>query len=64
MSDKEAKAKVKGIMKRNGRAMKNTINTVIEQTMTPEFGYIGEGVEQGTTKVMKEALRNLIHVRK
>ncbi|KAF8415662.1 hypothetical protein L210DRAFT_3512237 [Boletus edulis BED1] len=60
MTEKEAKAKVKGVMKRNGRAMKTVMDTVVQQLMTPEFGYIGEGEEQGTTQAMKDALENLI----
>ncbi|KAF8124468.1 hypothetical protein EV363DRAFT_1081433, partial [Boletus edulis] len=62
MTEKEAKAKVKGVMKRNGRAMKTVMDTVVQQLMTPEFGYIGEGEEQGTTQAMKDALENLIRV--
>ena len=43
MSEGEAKAKAKGIMKHNGHAMKKVVHMVIEQVMTPEFGYIGKG---------------------
>ena len=62
MSEGEAKAKAKGIMKHNGHAMKKVVHMVIEQGMTPEFGYIGKGDKQGMTQAMKEALAHLIRV--
>ncbi|KAF8433084.1 hypothetical protein L210DRAFT_3507203 [Boletus edulis BED1] len=62
MTKKEAKAKVKGVMKHNGHVMKTVVDTVVQHLMTPEFGYIGEGEEQCMTQVMKDALENLIRV--